>query len=304
MKNIGIIVPCFNENETIIRFINELEGVLKDIDEHFIIIIVDDASYDNTPELLAKKTISAKNIELKIIQPKYNLGHQGAIYLGLKHAKQIGCFQVIVMDGDGEDDPNAIPLLLAQGSASIVNVKRGKRSENLVFKLMYYLYILAFYLVTGRKIDFGNYCLLDQRVLSAAVAKSFISLPAFLLKFKVEKKSIVIDRRKRLDGRSKMSLNSLIYHGFRSFSEFAEEFILLLLKMAITLAALFIISIGYVMYIKIFTEKAIIGWASTLSATFFNAALISFGFFFIGIVLLNIYHKTQRTENVDFTEIK
>lgn len=304
MQNTGIVVPCFNENHTIIKFIDELESVLANIKLNFELIVVDDASTDNSVALLQKKDIKAPNIKLHLIKASYNLGHQGAIYQGLCHAEFINCKQVIVMDGDGEDDPHAIPELLQKAQADIVHVKRGKRAENFVFRFFYGLYKLAFWLVTGKIMDFGNYCLINRRILETAVAKGFISFPAFLLKTKGEKDSIVLNRRKRIDGKSKMSLNGLIYHGFRSFSEFAEEFILFLLKIAVSLGILFLLSIVYVVYQKLFTDKAILGWASTLSATFFNAALISFGFFFIGIVLLNIYHKSHNSGKAKYEILK
>ncbi len=304
MGNVAIVVPCFNENNTILKFIDEVDSILAEMEQHFELIVVDDASVDNTLELLMEHKVKAGNVQLRVIQNRYNLGHQGAIYQGLCYAQQLDCERVIVMDGDGEDDPAGIPLLLKVDSADVINVKRGKRSESFLFRFFYWLYKLAFKFVTGKYIDFGNYSLISRRTLDAAVAKSFISYPAFLLKTKGKKKSITLNRRKRLDGKSKMSMNALVYHGFRSFSEFAEEFILLLLKMAIALALLFLISIGVIFYIRIFTDKAITGWASTMSASFFNAALISFGFFFIGIVLLNIYHKNQKMETSGFKIIK
>ena len=300
MEKVGIVVPCFNENNAIIQFIGELENVLGKIQSEFHLIIVDDASTDHTTRLLLDKQLKPGNLHFRLISLKYNQGHQGAIYQGLRFAKEIDCNRVIVMDGDGEDDPAGIPELLKHDKAEIVHVKRGKRSEGILFRFLYIIYKLSFLLVTGKVLEFGNYCLINRRVLEIAVSKSFISFPAFLLKTKADKASITLNRRKRLDGKSKMSINGLVYHGFRSYSEFAEEFILIMLKLAIILAGLFLISIGYVVYEKLFTDKAILGWASTLSATFFNSALISFGFFFIGIVLLNIYHKTEREKQDNF----
>ena len=304
MEKVGIVVPCFNENNAIIRFIDELEKVLGGLHYEFHLIIVDDASTDDTVQLLIQKQFESRNIHFRLIRLKYNQGHQGAIYQGLRFAKEMDCQKVIVMDGDGEDDPAGIPELLKHDDAEIVHVKRGKRSEGFLFRFLYRIYKLSFLLVTGKVLEFGNYCLINRRVLETAVSRSFISFPAFLLKTKALKKSITLNRRKRLDGKSKMSINGLIYHGFRSYSEFAEEFILFMLKLAIVLADLFLVSIGYIVYEKLFTDRAILGWASTLSAAFFNSALISFGFFFTGIVLLNLYHKSERDKQDHFEIIR
>ena len=75
-----------------------------------------------------------------------------------------------MMDADGEDRPEDVPKLLSawgEDQNIIIVAQRSERSEGLVFKIFYILYKLAFRIATGRKIDFGNFCLIPRTPLCA-----------------------------------------------------------------------------------------------------------------------------------------
>lgn len=174
-EQVVIITPCFNENTTIIKFIEELEGILSaETSFHFTIVVVDDASTDNTIELLLAHQVRPCNLKITILRLKYNLGHQGAIHQGLLYARKLDANKFIVMDSDGEDDPNAIKELILLNKTEIVNVARAKRNEGLAFKFSYFLYKILFRLITGRNMNFGNYCMISRKVVDRIVHKSFI----------------------------------------------------------------------------------------------------------------------------------
>jgi len=102
MKTVSIIIPVFNEQDTILKVVKNVAQI--DIDKE--IIIVDDASTDNTPEFL-KRAENDHRIRL-ITHPK-NLGRGAAIRTGLEHAQgQIIIFQ----DADLELAPSNYPRLI------------------------------------------------------------------------------------------------------------------------------------------------------------------------------------------------
>lgn len=290
-----IIAPCFNESSVVKHFLSELEDTLKKINSTFEVVIVDDGSTDDTIQQLHTFNFTASNLCLTVLRLPFNIGHQGAIYQGLLYAAQQKIEYAIIMDSDGEDDPRAILDLLTLQNFDIVHVVRGKRREGLVFRMCYFFYKLIFRLVTHKEMNFGNYCKINHRVLKSVTQFSFIHFAAHLAKLKVKSTTITYDRRKRLDGYSKMNLSSLIHHGFRSFIEFAEELLMIFLKLFLIIAFLFIGSISYIVYLRLFTDRAILGWASTLSATLFTSALVCIGFFVIGILLINL---SQNKSNI------
>lgn len=293
-KTIAIITPCFNENVTIIKFLEELESVLCKLSFKFKIIVVDDASTDNTQELLRNFRPKSENLKLTVLNLKFNVGHQQAIYQGLLYAQKLTSDKFIIMDSDGEDDPHAICELLKCEDHDIVHVSRGKRRESISFKIFYKFYKMIFKIVTGKNIDFGNYCMINRKTLDIIIYNSFIHFAAYLSKQQVKRSKIIFDRKKRIDGRSKMNLSSLIYHAFKAFIEYAEDFIKVFLGMFVIIFIIFLGMITFVIFQKLFTDNAILGWASVLCIGLFNTAIICLGFFSIGILLLNILTKRNK----------
>ena len=294
-ESIAIIAPCFNENHTIIRFLEQLEETLANLPYHFTIVVVDDCSTDDTLALLSQYQVRNNNTTLNTVALQFNVGHQGAIYQGLLYGQSLEVDKFIVMDADGEDDPRAILDIILEDEADIVHIARGKRNEGLFFRVAYYFYKLLFRIITSKDMNFGNYCMINRKILNAAVHTSFIHFAAYLSKIKATHAYITHDRQKRIGGHSKMNAVSLVGHAFKSLTEYAENLLLLFLKLFIVLAASFSALILYILYQKLFTDNAIVGWASTMSVGLFNTALIAIGFYVIGILLLNIAHHRNQS---------
>ncbi len=297
---ITLVAPCFNEELTIVIFLKKLEEILVQLDEQFHVVIVDDCSQDSTYKLLSEFEFKGLNIRYDVLHLKFNLGNQGAIYQGLLYAHSLNADYVIIMDADGEDDPEAIPLLLKQKEYEIVVVKRGKRSESLLFKLSYFFYKIIFRLITKRTIDYGNYCLIDKNILERIKYTSFIHLPAYLLKQKAKRTDVTFNRSQRIDGESKVGYKGLLMHAFKSMIEFGEDLLLLFLRIFIIIMIMFVALLGNILYQKFISNTAILGWASTLAISLLILAMLCLGFFIVGVLLLNLIHQQN---NKSFKDI-
>lgn len=294
-EKIAIITPCFNENYTLISFLELLDKTLANLPYYFTVVVVNDCSTDDTLDLLSRFDFKADNLMLDTITLQFNLGHQGAIYQGLLYSRELDAEKFIVMDSDGEDDPKAILEIILEDKADIVHVVRGKRNEGWFFRISYYFYKLLFKGITNSNMNFGNYCMINRSILNAALHTSFIHFAAYLSKIKANHSYVIYDRQKRIGGQSKMNVGSLVSHAFKSLTEYAESLLLIFLKLFIVLATGFSILIFYILYQKLFTDNAILGWASTMSVGLFNTALIAIGFYVIGILLLNIAHNRNQS---------
>lgn len=102
MNNVDVIIPAYNEESNIGILINEISNTLKD--KNFRILVVDDASSDNTANV-------AKEAGAEVIQHPYRLGNGASIKTGLRKASNS---VVILMDADGQHNPGDIPRLLEQ----------------------------------------------------------------------------------------------------------------------------------------------------------------------------------------------
>ena len=301
---ISIIAPCFNESKTIISFLQSLEKVISKLNYHFQVIVIDDSSYDNTLSLLKEFSFSSSNISLHLLQLKFNSGHQNAIFQGLLYAGSLNQEYVIIMDGDGEDDPHAIPFLLEKKGYELVEVKRGQRRESIRFQVLYFFYKAIFRLITGKQMDYGNYCMLSNKLVEHIQITSFIHLPAYLLKQKINRASILFNRNKRIDGKSKMGYKNLFLHAFKSFVEFGDDLLLWFLRMFVVIVLLLIIISANLIYQKFIAHTAILGWFSTVSLGLVNLAAICIGFFVLGILMMNLMHNQNKSSKGIYTIIK
>lgn len=106
MKKLSIIVPCFNEEESIPYFYDEVKKVTKNMDIKLELIFVDDGSRDKTLEIIKSKT---DDKEVKYISFSRNFGKEAAMYAGLSMAS--GDY-VTIMDVDLQDPPSLLPEMV------------------------------------------------------------------------------------------------------------------------------------------------------------------------------------------------
>jgi len=293
-----IVSPCFNENSTVIAFLNSLNNTLKSSSHRFLVIVVDDGSTDKTLDLLQQYRFVAANVALQVLRLRFNVGHQKAIYQGLLYAQRFEAAHYIVMDADGEDDPRAILDLTAIHDADIVFVTRGKRHESIRFKLGYFFYKSLFAMVANARVNFGNYSMISRRALEAVLGQSFVHYSAFLSRLRLSRRNIKYDRLRRLDGQSKMNFHSLVMHGLKSLIEYSDKVLLFFIKFFVIVLIGLLGVAGFILYMKLFTDEAVLGWASTLGTSLFNASLIILGIIVLGLLLLNINDKSKPHEPI------
>ena len=287
MQKYVIIAPCFNEENLIGTFLQELEVVFEQSHFVFTVVVVDDCSTDNSVSRLKDFKFKSTKYELVILRLKYNLGHQGAIRQGLRFASSIPALGYIVMDSDGEDDPKAILQLVNGESFQIKFVSRGKRRESLSFKAGYFFYKILFKIISGNTINFGNYSLISRRVMESIHLQNFDHYSAFLSKQKYKKEYLKYDRRKRIDGVSKMNMNSLVIHGLKSLLEYSEQLLFFFIRVLLSLFFALMIYGGYVFYCYFISQKAILGWTSTIAIGLINSILTTAGIIVLGLLIVS-----------------
>jgi glycosyltransferase involved in cell wall biosynthesis len=293
---VTILMPCFNEGKSIAAFLDRIMEVISTDHGHcFNILVVDDCSTDNSVDVLRHYECRVPDASLHVITNIFNSGHQASIYQGLLYTAGLDQEYLIVMDSDGEDDPGAIPLLLAKKGYDIVEVKRRKRSEEILFRVLYTFYKMFFRVITGKTMNYGNYCMLSKSAVEKIRHTSFIHLPAYLLKLRGSRASIMHDRSSRMDGKSRMGYKELLLHAFKSFVEFGNDLLLWFLRLFfIVFTGLAAITIN-LFYQKFISHTAIPGWFSTLFIGLLNLAMLCIGFFVLGILLINLMHHRNNS---------
>jgi len=123
---LSVIVPVFNEEDSITLLVEALISVLERINPSFEIIFVDDGSTDKSAERLA--SVAAAHREIKIIEFRYNAGQTAALMAGIDHASG---HIIVTLDADLQNDPEDIPLLLSklEEGADVVSGWRKDRQD-------------------------------------------------------------------------------------------------------------------------------------------------------------------------------
>ncbi len=107
--DLSIVVPIYNEEESVAPLIRELRSALDPLGKSYEIILVDDGSADGTYAVLSQ--LHQREPRLTVLRFKRNFGQTAAIAAGLAHARGE---VVVAMDGDGQNDPKDIPALLSK----------------------------------------------------------------------------------------------------------------------------------------------------------------------------------------------
>ena len=226
MKKIIILIPVFNDWESLKKLIEEINENIKSFQNiHFECLIINDAS-----EIKEHKLIKPNHIKsLEILNMKENKGHARCNAFGIRYIFQNKEFDnVILMDGDGEDRPIEIKSLVDainnKPSVSVV-AKRVQRSEGPFFQLLYQIHKLITFIFTGKNVNFGNYSILtkqdvDKLHSKASLWSSFSGTVKKNLKPLNETDSI---RGSRYFGPSQMSLFKLLIHSFSIIAVFKYQ---------------------------------------------------------------------------------
>ena len=283
MKKIKILIPVYNDWETLIKLLDEINKVIEDIENvEFDCMIVNDASTTKPPDIKVPKNIK----KIEIFNMKQNRGHARCNAFGLRYLSKKDDFDhLIIMDGDGEDRPEEIKYLVNQAleeqEVSVV-AKRVKRSEGPIFQILYEIHKLITLLFTGKQVNFGNYsCLTKKDVITLSQQESlWSSFSGTVKKSILRLNTINSTRGLRYFGPSKMSLLNLGIHSFSIIAVFKSQVFLR----------------GFVLVILIYLFENLFG-----SATFY---LILSLIIFMALIYLNSFRENiedfvKSEENID-----
>ena len=259
MKKILILIPVFNDWDSLKKLINEINENIKDYNNiSFECLIVNDASTISQPKMTRPENIKS----LEVLNMIENRGHARCNAFGIRYVYENKKFDnLILMDGDGEDRPEEIKSLVNKiENTPMVSVvaKRVQRSEGPLFQLLYKIHKFVTFIFTGKNMNFGNYCILTKKDVEklhskASLWSSFSGTVKKNLKPLNEIKSV---RGLRYFGPSHMSLLKLLIHSFSIIAVFKYQVILRSTFMIILLTFLN----SYLGNLTVFLQIIIIGF--------------------------------------------
>ena len=297
---ISLVVPCYNEVEALPETHRQLRALLDSmcranlVSAQSRIYYIDDGSGDGTWPLICELAKSQRVVGLRLSR---NFGHQAALLAGLFSASGDA---VITVDADLQDDISVIPAMVDQflaGSEIVFGVRRGRATDT-VFKrqtaLLYYGFLQRLGVRTIP--NHADFRLMGQRAIAAL--KEYTEVNLFLrgvvplLGF--ECSNVYYDRKARLAGETKYNLTKMLQlaiDGVTSFSAAPLRFVSL---MGMVVFVLSISMACWVLWIKLFTSRAVPGWASSVIPIYFLGGIQLLCLGVIGEYLAKGYAESKR----------
>ena len=223
MKKIKILIPVYNDWQSVFKLLENINSEVSKLEGEFSVIIINDTSTEDRL-IFSANLGSLKSI--LVINMKENRGHARCNASGLKHISEKEDFDyVIPMDGDGEDRPAELSLLIEKIKEYpdiAVTADRVKRSEGFIFKFCYLVHKYLVLIFTGQTIKYGNYVCLPKSIVSEMVSEpaTWSSFSGSLAKIAKDRKSILSERGTRYFGPSKMSFINLLKHSLSIIAVF------------------------------------------------------------------------------------
>lgn len=166
---VSIVVPCYNTSESLFELYTRINVVMNTVQIEYELILINDSSPQNDWKIISE--MAQRDHRVKGINLSRNFGQYKAITAGLVYAKGDA---VVVMDGDLQDQPEEIPVLLSkyQEGYDIVYAVRSNRQDTWLKKLYSKVFHAVFNYFTSTNTDtgIGTFSIFSRKAVNALLS--------------------------------------------------------------------------------------------------------------------------------------
>ncbi|WP_443736192.1 glycosyltransferase family 2 protein [Treponema sp.] len=294
---LSVVVPCFNEQEAVPIFYNEVKKVLVTLKAEYEIIFIDDGSSDKTLEEV--KELSEKDKCVHYVSFSRNFGKEAAMYAGLK--KATGDY-VVIMDVDLQDPPSLIPEMLSavrSGEFDSAATRRTNRKgeppvrsmfARLFYKLMRYFSDID--IVDGAR----DFRMMSRTMVDAVLSvsergrfsKGIFAWVGFRTKY-FEYKNV-----ERSAGKTKWNFRKLFLYSLDGIVAFSTKPLVLASITGILFLFLSFLFIIFIIVRKVLFGDPTAGWPSLVCIILFVSGIQLFCTGILGQYLAKVYLETKQ----------
>ena len=296
MKKITIIIPAYNEEESLPPLYERLEKLMNSMGNYeFEILFVNDGSKDNTINLI--KEYRQKDERISYVDFSRNFGKEIAMIAGLDYATG-DC--VIFMDADLQDPPELVPELVKyweEGYDDVYAKRNSRKGETWLKKFTSKMYYRVLQHLTNVPIqkDTGDFRLLDRRCVNALkkMRESQRNSKSMFSWIGYKKKEVLYDRDPRIAGQTKWNYKKLVDLAIDGITSFTTSPLRISTYISIpTFIVLFIYFI-YVIVKCIITSTAIQAYQAIILLILFFSGVQILLFGIIGEYLGRIFNESK-----------
>lgn len=295
-KSLAVVIPAYNEEESIRPVLEELDGVLQTLELDCLIIVVDDGSSDST----AREALGADlGTPLKLVRLTRNFGKEIAMTAGLNEALLSDA--VVIMDADGQHPPSVIIDFVAywkQGYEDIYAVRQSRDTDSYLKRGMSALF---YKLLPGDQRFIENNAG-DFRLLSSRVVHALNQMPEKTRFMKglynwvgYKKHAVPYVARPRIDGETKFTLKSLINFAIIGITSFSTLPLRIISRLGFLISAMSFAYGLYIFFRTLILGADLQGWATLIVGIAFLSGiqLISVGVLgeYIGRIFVEVKNR-------------
>ena len=296
MKKISIIIPAYNEEESLPLLYDRLNNVISKLKNYeFEMLFINDGSKDNTLKII--KNLRSKDTRISYVDFSRNFGKEIAMIAGLDYAKG-DC--VIFIDADLQDPPELIPELIKyweEGYDDVYARRKSRKGETFLKKFTSKMYYKVLQILTRVEIqkDTGDFRLLDRRCVNALkqlretqrCSKSMFSWIGY------NKKEVLFDRDPRIAGTTKWNYKKLIDLAIDGITSFTTSPLRISTYLSIPTFLALIVYFIYVIIKCITQSVAIQAFQAIILLVLFFAGIQIMLFGIMGEYLGRIFNETK-----------
>jgi len=306
MLKYSLIIPIYNEEETILELYRRVSDVMDSLDDSVELILINDGSRDRSLNLM--RELQARDARVCYISFARNFGHQAAVTAGLNFARgQV----IVVLDADLQDPPELIPKMIESWQAGyhVVYAQRTKRKKESWFKrLTAYLFYRLLRQLADVDIpaDTGDFCLMDRQVVE--VLNSMPERNRYIRGLRAwigfRQTAVKFERDPRFAGEVKYTFKKSLALAINSLVSFSKIPLRLSTYLGLFSALIALLMALLVLYWRLHQpESPVTGLATILIAVFFlgSVQLISIGI--LGEYIGRIYEEVKGRPAYTIAEI-
>lgn len=292
---ISIVIPAYNEEESLHALFAELYPVMRDMGRPFEIIFINDGSRDSTLGILYD--FYKEHNEICVIDLNGNFGQHMAIMAGFEHARGD---KIITLDADLQNPPNELPRIVAEMDAGhdVVGTYRVGRQDPIFRKV-------ASKFVNKLTNRIAKLCIRDYGCMMRGYSRRIIDIiniskesttfiPALAQKFAVNPVEIPITHRERERGVSKYGLFQLIRLNFDLMTSFSLVPLQLVTMVGMAVSGLSFILVCYMLLRRIILGPEVEGVFTLMAIQFLLTGITLFSLGITGEYMGRIYREVSR----------
>lgn len=296
IKTISLVVPCYNEEETLAAFYERVNALTVSLDYLvFEFIFVNDGSTDKTAYFL--NNLAKSDTRVRVLHLAQNRGHQIAITAGLDFAQGD---MIVTIDCDLQDPPEIIRdmLVKVEEGFDIVHARRTYRDGESWFKIatarLFYL-LLRIFSDTPILDECGDFRAITRPVLEASIAfrTPYRFLRGMFVRLGFRQGIVRYQRKARISGTTKYSIIKMLNLAVDAVLGFSAAPIRIISMLSIVL---WLCSFGYIIQALVdhfILHNTVTGWTSIVILLFLFTGLILFCLAIIGAYVGRIFTQGQ-----------